>query len=205
MSGVFNMLRANDLIWSFVVNNYPWARTPWPSTRCTELRFDPHAAQDAQLLPAQHVPEQQAQRMPAASRCSASRSISPRSRRRCSSRPPRKTTSRRGPRPTGTQLLGGPVSSCSAAPAHRRRHQSGDLQKYGFQTNDKLPPNAGDWLAGAEQHDGSWWNHWKTCRPDGRREGAGASRAAASRLRRRGCPPWPQAHREGAHLIRTHR
>ena len=35
-------------------------------------------------------------------------------------------------------------------------------EKYGFWTNDvdALPENPDDWLAAAEQHPGSWWPHW---------------------------------------------
>ncbi|MFN2362353.1 MAG: PHA/PHB synthase family protein [Marinobacter sp.] len=33
-------------------------------------------------------------------------------------------------------------------------------EKYGFWTNDKLSPDADEWFAGSEQHPGSWWPHW---------------------------------------------
>ncbi|MFO8046920.1 MAG: alpha/beta fold hydrolase, partial [Halomonas sp.] len=33
--------------------------------------------------------------------------------------------------------------------------------KYGFWTNDALPETHDEWLAGAEQHEGSWWPHWQ--------------------------------------------
>jgi polyhydroxyalkanoate synthase len=33
--------------------------------------------------------------------------------------------------------------------------------KYGYWINDALPENPDDWLAGAKQHEGSWWNDWR--------------------------------------------
>ena len=33
--------------------------------------------------------------------------------------------------------------------------------KYGYWTNDALPETHEEWLAGAEQHEGSWWPHWQ--------------------------------------------
>ena len=30
-------------------------------------------------------------------------------------------------------------------------------QKYGYWTNDRLPPEPQEWLAGASEHAGSWW------------------------------------------------
>ena len=32
--------------------------------------------------------------------------------------------------------------------------------KYQHWTNDQLPATVDDWIAGAEEHPGSWWPHW---------------------------------------------
>ncbi|WP_104202069.1 class I poly(R)-hydroxyalkanoic acid synthase [Billgrantia saliphila] len=33
--------------------------------------------------------------------------------------------------------------------------------KYGYWTNDELPPDHEAWLEGADYHEGSWWPHWQ--------------------------------------------
>ena len=33
--------------------------------------------------------------------------------------------------------------------------------KYGYATNDSLPATPDEWLEGSEQHEGSWWNDWQ--------------------------------------------
>jgi polyhydroxyalkanoate synthase len=65
MATTFNMLRANDLIWSFVLRGeqLPARQGSLPlRPALLERRFHAHAGRHAQLLPAQHVPGQQADR-----------------------------------------------------------------------------------------------------------------------------------------------
>ncbi|MCK2185584.1 class I poly(R)-hydroxyalkanoic acid synthase [Halomonas getboli] len=38
--------------------------------------------------------------------------------------------------------------------------------KYGFWTNDELPPTPEEWLEGAEAHEGSWWPNWQAWMTD---------------------------------------
>ncbi|WP_046078957.1 class I poly(R)-hydroxyalkanoic acid synthase [Halomonas sp. HG01] len=38
--------------------------------------------------------------------------------------------------------------------------------KYGFWTNDELPPTPEEWLEGAKAHEGSWWPHWQAWMTD---------------------------------------
>ncbi|MFP4262868.1 MAG: class I poly(R)-hydroxyalkanoic acid synthase [Halomonas sp.] len=38
--------------------------------------------------------------------------------------------------------------------------------KYGYWTNDELPETHEAWLEGAEQHEGSWWPHWQAWMTD---------------------------------------
>ena len=57
MATTFNMLRANDLIWSFVVNNYLFGQGAVPvRPALLELRQHAHALRHAQLLSAQVLP-----------------------------------------------------------------------------------------------------------------------------------------------------
>ncbi|HEX7005922.1 MAG TPA: class I poly(R)-hydroxyalkanoic acid synthase [Alphaproteobacteria bacterium] len=162
MATTFNMLRANDLIWSFVINNYLLGQEPFP--------FD--------LL----YWNSDATRMPAAMHSFYLRKMY---QENLLSQPGGITLRdvpidlRRIEVPTyilatkedhiapwkatyvATQLYRGPVRFVLAASGHIAGViNPPSAHKYCHWTNDDLPASPDDWLAGATRHEGSWWPDW---------------------------------------------
>jgi polyhydroxyalkanoate synthase len=62
----------------------------------------------------------------------------------------------------GAKRFGGPVRYMMAGSGHIAgviNHP--DANKYQHWTNDTLPDTVDDWIAGAEEHPGSWWLDWR--------------------------------------------
>lgn len=162
MSGAFSMLRSNDLIWSFVVQNYLLGKDPLPfdilfwgsdSTRMPAKmhsyylrnmyqhnRFkDP----DGITLLGQAIDLRKVT-IPVYWLSAREDYIAP-----------WKTTY------LGTQLFQGPKRFVLGGSGHIAGviNPIGS-KKYGYATNESLPPEADAWLAGAKPHDGSWWGDW---------------------------------------------
>jgi len=161
MATSFNMLRANDLIWSFVVNNYLLGKE--------QLPFD--------LL----YWNADSRRMPAAMHSFYLRNMYQRNLLKkpggitlantpidltkiatstflLSTREdhiaPWKATY------AATRLYSGPVKFVLSASGHMAGVLSPPGGKYGHWTNDSLPPTPDEWLSGAQAHQGSWWPVW---------------------------------------------
>jgi poly[(R)-3-hydroxyalkanoate] polymerase subunit PhaC len=162
MATTFNLLRANDLIWSFVVNNYLLGKSPFP--------FD--------LL----YWNADSTRMPAAMHSFYLRNmyqenllINPggitldgvpidlgRIKTPCfllSTRedhiaPWRSTYA-------ATRLYKGPVKFVLSASGHIAGVVNPPGGRYGHWDNDQNPPTPEEWLAGATQHPDSWWPVWE--------------------------------------------
>ncbi len=162
MGMTFSMLRANDLVWSFVVNNYLMGKEPFPfdllswNSDSTNL---PAAMQSYYLrnmylhnkliqpnaLEMKGVPiDLRKIKTPTFLLGTQEDHI----------------TLWRGVY-AGTQIYSGPVTFCLSGSGHIAGVVNPPVkEKYGYWTNDTCPPNADNWLRTAEQHKGSWWPHW---------------------------------------------
>jgi polyhydroxyalkanoate synthase subunit PhaC len=162
MATTFNMLRANDLIWSFVVNNYLLGNDPFPfdllywnadSTRMPARMHSFYLRKMYQenLLAVPNgitlagVPIDLGKiKTPAYFLSTREDHIAP-----------WKSTYR------GTQLLSGPKRFVLAASGHIAGVVNPpDGGKYSHWINQDLPPDAEAWFKGATEISGSWWPDW---------------------------------------------
>ncbi len=162
MATTFNMLRANDLIWSFVINNYLLGEKPkafdllyWNSdaTRMPKamhmyyLRnmYLHNRLVEPGALELDGVPIDLTQvKIPVYLQSSVDDHIAP-------YRSVYKAT----------HHYSGPVQFMLAGSGHIAGVVNPPAaNKYFYMTNDEVPAQVEDWIAGAERHEGSWWPHW---------------------------------------------
>jgi polyhydroxyalkanoate synthase len=162
MANTFNMLRANDLIWSFVVNNYLLGKDPMPfdllhwnsdSTRmpaCMHafyLRnmYIRNALREAGGITLGGVPiDVKSIKTPAYFISTAEDHIAP-----------WKSTFE------GAKLLSGPVRFVLGGSGHIAGIINPPAaSKYCYWTGAKPSGAASEWLKKAAQHPGSWWTDW---------------------------------------------
>ncbi|MGY3622386.1 PHA/PHB synthase family protein [Bradyrhizobium sp. USDA 10063] len=161
MATAFNMLRANDLIWSFVVNNYLLGKEQMPfdllfwNSDSTRMPAAMHSfylrkmyqrnllAKPGGITLADTPIDLSKVRTPAFILATREDHIAP-----------WKSTY------TATRLYSGPVKFVLSAAGHMAGVISAPGSKYGHWANDNLPPSPDEWLAGATPHQGSWWPLW---------------------------------------------
>jgi polyhydroxyalkanoate synthase len=161
MATSFNMLRANDLIWSFVVNNYLLGKEVLPF----DLLF---WNSDSTRMPAQmhsfylrNMYHKNLLSKPggislAGVPIDLSKIKTPTfilSTREDHIAPWKSTYA-------ATHLYSGPIKFVLSASGHMAGVISAPGSKYGHWTNDRLPPTADEWFAEATPHQGSWWPLW---------------------------------------------
>ena len=162
MATTFNMLRANDLIWSFVVNNYLLGKSPFPfdllywnadSTRMPAAMHSFYLRNMYQEnllvkpggITLDGVPIDLGKiKIPAFILSTREDHIAPW----------RSTYS-------ATRLYQGPVKFVLSASGHIAGVVNPPGGKYGHWENAKNPPTPDEWLASATQHPDSWWPVWE--------------------------------------------
>ena len=161
MATAFNMLRANDLIWSFVVDNYLLGKEQMPF----DLLF---WNSDSTRMPAamhSFYLRKMYQQNLLAKPCGISLAGTPidlstiktptfiLSTREDHIAPWKSTYA-------ATRLYSGPVKFVLSASGHMAGVISAPGSKCGHWANDNLPPSPDEWFAGATPHLGSWWPVW---------------------------------------------
>jgi polyhydroxyalkanoate synthase len=163
MASTFNLLRANDLVWSFVVNNYLLGKDPFPfdllywnadSTRMP-ARMHSFYLRNMYIKNALGRPggislagvpiDLSKVKVPSYFISTVEDHIAP-----------WKTTYK------GAKYLGGDVRFVLGGSGHIAGIVNPpSANKYHFWTNDSLPATADEWLASAQQRPGSWWDDWQ--------------------------------------------
>ena len=163
MASTFNLLRANDLVWSFVINNYLLGKNPFPfdllywNADSTRMPARMHSFYLRNMyiknllgLPGgislAGVPIDLSKiDLPAYFISTAEDHISP-----------WKTTYK------GSKYLGGEVRFVLGGSGHIAGIINPPAaKKYHYWTNDAYPATADEWFKGATQHAGSWWDDWQ--------------------------------------------
>jgi polyhydroxyalkanoate synthase len=163
MATTFNMLRSNDLIWSFVINNYLMGKEPFPfdllywNADSTRMPASMHSfylrnmylynrLREPGGITLGGVPIDLAKvKVPAYFISTVEDHIAP-----------WKSTYH------GARVLGGPVRFVLGGSGHIAGIVNPpSANKYGYWTSDTLPATPEAFQQSAKQNEGSWWNDWQ--------------------------------------------
>lgn len=162
MAATFNMLRANDLIWSFVIHNYLLGKEPIPfdllywnsdSTRMPAAMHSFYLRNMYQknLLCQAHGLTLDGEAIDLRSVDTPVYFLSAQEDHIA----PWKSTY------AGALLLNGPVRFVLGESGHIAGVVNPPAaDKYGYRTGEQLPASSDEWLVGAQRHTGSWWADW---------------------------------------------
>lgn len=162
MANTFNMLRANDLIWSFVVNNYLLGKSPFPfdllywNADATNMPATMHAFYLRNMYQKNLLVKPNGIELlgtpinlskietPTYMLATKEDHIAPWQSSYLA-----------------TQVFDGPVVFTLADSGHVAGVVNPPVKKkYGYWSSDELPPKAEQWFARVTEHAGSWWDHW---------------------------------------------
>jgi len=164
MAGTFNMLRANDLVWSFVINNYLMGKEPFPfdllywNSDSTRMPAAMHSFYLRNMYLANKLREPggitlggvpldlSRVKTPAYFISTVEDHIAP------------WTSTYRG-----AKVLGGKVRFVLGGSGHIAGIVNPpSAGKYGYWTNDAMPAEPEAWQKAATANEGSWWNDWQS-------------------------------------------
>lgn len=162
MAMTFNLLRANDLIWPFVINNYLLGREPFPfdilywNADSTNLPATMQSYYLRKMYLENKLIQPNALRMRGVP-LDLGKITTPTfmlSTREDHIAPWRSTYA-------ATQIYKGPVTFVLAGSGHIAGIVNApEAKKYGYWTNSECPAKPEDWLKHAVEHKGSWWPEW---------------------------------------------
>jgi polyhydroxyalkanoate synthase len=163
MATTFNMLRANDLIWSFVVNNYLLGKDPFPfdllywNADSTRMPAEMHSFYLRKMYQENLLMQPGGitlKGVPLDLRKIATPSYIL-STKEDHIAPWRSAYA-------ATQLYKGPKKYVLSASGHIAGVVNPpSANKYCHWVNEDLPPQPDRWLGGAQKHPGSWWPDWQ--------------------------------------------
>ena len=161
MAEAFNLLRANDLIWSFVINNYLMGKDPFPfdllywNSDSTRMPRAMHSAYLRDMYQHNRLREPGGVSLDGVpiDLTTIDLPIYILSTREDHIAPWRSTYA-------ATRLYGGPIRFVLAMSGHIAGVVNPPAaNKYGYFTGE-LAPTPDTWLESAAAHDGSWWPDW---------------------------------------------
>jgi polyhydroxyalkanoate synthase subunit PhaC len=161
MADAFNLLRSNDLIWSFIVNNYMLGKEPMPfdllywNSDSTQMPAGVHSfylrecylnnslSKGQMTLDGVRIDLSKV-KLPIYNLAAREDHIAPLA-----------SVARLG------QFMGSETRLVVAGSGHIAGVVNPpDARKYQYWTNDALPNNLESWLSTATKHEGSWWPDW---------------------------------------------
>jgi polyhydroxyalkanoate synthase len=161
MADAFNLLRSNDLIWSYVINNYLLGKEPMPfdllywNSDSTQMPAGVHSfylrecymanklSQGKMLLDGVHIDLKKV-KIPVYNLAARDDHIAP-----------LPSVFRLG------QFMGGETRLVVSGSGHIAGViNPPEARKYHYWTNEQRPENLADWLKTARGHPGSWWPDW---------------------------------------------
>jgi polyhydroxyalkanoate synthase subunit PhaC len=161
MAGAFNMLRPNDLIWSYMVNNYLKGKKPAPfdllfwnsdSTRMAEANHSfylrncylNNTLSQGKMVIGGRTLDLKKVKIPVYNLAAKEDHIAP-----------AKSVF------VGSQFFGGPMTYVMAGSGHIAGVVNPvSKPKYQYWTGGPATGAFEDWVAAAQEHPGTWWPHW---------------------------------------------